>query len=164
MPLIKIIGNDSMQLGVFSYRMLLPKSIPCFRNQADSVVDFVQLQPYAGKEASTKTVAKLLTTDEALYCLMICYDEKKNIQKNTGKLDDFGGDIVSLMLDTFGDRRTAYKFAVTASGVRSDCRLLDDNELHERRPEYDIEGNFVSDRLRLTDRVGVTKVKYLYYF
>jgi hypothetical protein len=30
------------------------------------------------------------------------------------------------MLDTFGDKRTAYKFAVTASGVRSDCRLLDD--------------------------------------
>jgi hypothetical protein len=95
-------------------------------NQADSVVDFVQLQPYAGKDPSTKTVAKVLTTDEALYCLMICYDEKKNIQKNTGKLDDFGGDVVSLMLDTFGDRRTAYKFAVTASGVRSDCRLLDD--------------------------------------
>ncbi|MGH7450227.1 MAG: DUF5916 domain-containing protein [bacterium] len=95
-------------------------------NQADSVVDFVQLQPYAGKDPSTKTVAKLLTTDEALYCLMVCYDEKKNIQKNTGKLDDSGGDVVSLMLDTFGDRRTAYKFAVTASGVRSDCRLLDD--------------------------------------
>ncbi|MDZ7289374.1 MAG: carbohydrate binding family 9 domain-containing protein [candidate division KSB1 bacterium] len=95
-------------------------------NQADSVADFVQLQPFAGKEPSVRTVAKLLTTEEAMYCLMVCYEEKKNIQKNTGKLDDFGGDIVSLMLDTFGDKRTAYKFAVTASGVRADCRLLDD--------------------------------------
>lgn len=95
-------------------------------NQADSVVDFVQLQPYAGKDPSTQTVAKVFTTEEALYCLMICYDEKKNIQKNTGQLDNVDGDIVSLMLDNFGDRRTAYKFAVTASGVRSDCRLLDD--------------------------------------
>jgi hypothetical protein len=41
-------------------------------------------------------------------------------------LDDFGGDVVSLMLDTFGDKRTAYKFAVSASGIRSDCRMLDD--------------------------------------
>lgn len=38
------------------------------------------------------------------------------------------------------------------------------NELHERQPEYDSEGHPVSDRLQLTDRVDVTKVKYLYYF
>lgn len=30
------------------------------------------------------------------------------------------------MFDTFGDRKTAYKFAVTASGVKADSRLLDD--------------------------------------
>jgi hypothetical protein len=30
------------------------------------------------------------------------------------------------MLDTFNDHQTAYKFAVSASGVRSDCRLVDD--------------------------------------
>lgn len=93
---------------------------------ADSVSDFVQLQPYAGKDPSRKTVAKVLTTDENLYCLMICYEERIHIQDNTGKLDDFGGDVVSLMIDTFGDKRTAYKFAVSAGGVRSDSRLLDD--------------------------------------
>ena len=30
------------------------------------------------------------------------------------------------MLDTFNDRQTAYKFAVSASGVRADARMLDD--------------------------------------
>ncbi|RIK78427.1 hydrolase, partial [candidate division KSB1 bacterium] len=118
--------DKTLQLKKFSAGIVVDGVIDPAWAQADSVVDFVQLQPFAGKEPSTKTVAKLITTEEALFCLMICYDEKKNIQKNTGKLDDFGGDIVSLMLDTFGDRRTAYKFAVTASGVRSDCRLLDD--------------------------------------
>jgi hypothetical protein len=93
---------------------------------ADSVSDFFQLQPYFGKEPFRKTTAKVFTSDDALYCLMICYDEKVNIQENTGMLDQNNGDIVSIMLDTFGDKKTAYKFAVTSSGVRSDCRLLDD--------------------------------------
>jgi hypothetical protein len=95
-------------------------------NLADSVSDFVQYQPYVGKEPSRKTVAKLLTTDEGLFCLMVCYDNKEDIQQHNGKQDDLNGDVVSLMLDTFGDKRSAYKFAVSASGGRSDCRLLDD--------------------------------------
>ncbi len=118
--------EKSLQLKKISTAITVDGVIDPVWAEADSIADFVQLQPFAGKEPSTKTIAKVLTNDEALYCLMICYDEKKNIQKNTGKLDDFGGDVVSLMLDTFGDKRTAYKFAVTASGVRSDCRLLDD--------------------------------------
>lgn len=105
-------------------------------SMADSVSDFVQLQPYAGKEPSRKTVAKVLTTEESLYCLMICYEDKVNIQDNTGKLDDFAGDVVSLMVDTFGDKRTAYKFAVSAGGVRSDSRLLDD----ARNRDYNWDG------------------------
>src|SRR3990170_3370600 len=103
---------------------------------ADSVSDFIQLQPYAGKDPSRKTVAKVLTTDENLYCLMICYEDKIHIQDNTGKLDDFAGDVVSFMIDTFGDKRTAYKFAVSAGGVRSDSRLLDD----ARNRDYNWDG------------------------
>jgi hypothetical protein len=110
-------------------------------NSADSVSDFVQFQPYYGKEPSRKTIAKVVTTDEALYCLIVCYDERKNIQNNTGKLDEFTGDIVSIMLDTFGDKRTAYKFAVAASGVRSDCRLLDD----ARNRDYNWDGIWFAD-------------------
>ncbi len=93
---------------------------------ADSVSDFVQLQPFHGKEPSRRTVAKVLTTDDALYSLIVCEDDREEIQAFAGKLDQFSGDVVSVMLDTFGDKRTAYKFAVSASGVRSDCRLLDD--------------------------------------
>jgi hypothetical protein len=105
-------------------------------NTADSISDFFQLQPYFGKEPPRKTTAKVLTSDDALYCLIVCYDDKVNIQETTGMLDQNGGDIVSIMLDTFGDKKTAYKFAVTASGVRSDCRLLDD----ARNRDYNWDG------------------------
>ncbi|HEX9251211.1 MAG TPA: sugar-binding protein, partial [Ignavibacteriaceae bacterium] len=95
-------------------------------NYADSTVNFFQLDPYYNQPTSVKTVAKVLTTEEALYCLMICYDNKKYIQANSGMQDWYTGDIASIMLDTFGDKQTAYKFAVNASGVKSDSRMLDD--------------------------------------
>ncbi len=105
-------------------------------SNADSVSDFVQFLPYNNKSPIKRTVSKLLTTEKSLYCLIICYDNKANIQKFTGQLDDFGGDVVSVMLDTFGDNRTAYKFAVSAGGVRSDARMLDD----ARNKDYNWDG------------------------
>lgn len=109
--------------------------------QADSATDFFQLQPYFNQSPSVKTIAKILTTNDALYCLMICFEEKEKIQQTTGMLDQFSGDIVSIMLDTFGDKKTAYKFAVTASGGRADSRLLDD----ARNREYSWDGIWFAD-------------------
>ena len=56
---------------------------------ADSVSDYVQFQPYNGKVPLRRTISKILTTDQNLYCLMICYDEKENIQNFTGLQDNF---------------------------------------------------------------------------
>jgi hypothetical protein len=111
-------------------------------NQADSVSTFFQLSPYFAQAPSKRTVAKVLTTDDAIYCLMINYDDRANIQSNAGVLDEFGSsDIVSFMLDTFNDKKTAYKFAVTAAGVRLDCRLLDDG----RNRDYNWDGIWFAD-------------------
>ncbi len=93
---------------------------------ADSTVLNFQLQPYYGQNPTVRTTAKVLSTGDALYCLMICSQPVSTIESNTGLLDQYAGDAVSIMLDTFNDRQTAYKFAVSASGVRSDARMLDD--------------------------------------
>lgn len=108
---------------------------PAWMN-ADSVVNFFQLDPFYGQEPSQKTVAKLMASDDALYCLMICYDNTGQVQVNSGTHDQFTGDIVSIMLDTYNDQRTAYKFAVSASGVKSDCRMVDDG----RNRDYSWDG------------------------
>ena len=109
-------------------------------SEADSVSDFVQLQPFAGKAPSYKTVAKLLSNEQSLYCLIKCHEDAERIQRHKGKLDDMGGDVVSLMLDTFGNKRTAYKFAVSAAGVRGDSRMLDD----ARNRDYSWDGIWFS--------------------
>ncbi len=93
---------------------------------ADSVTEFTQQSPYHGAAPTYRTVARLLTTDQSLYCLIVAYAPEHRIERQHGFLDNSSGDFVSLMLDTFGDRKSAYKFAVTAGGVRSDARLLDD--------------------------------------
>jgi hypothetical protein len=95
-------------------------------NRADSVADFFQLQPFYAKPPTQRTVARVLTTSEALYCLLVCYDNRQGVEQITGVHDQSDGDVVSIMLDTFGDRQSAYKFAVSASGVQSDARMLDD--------------------------------------
>ena len=95
-------------------------------SQADSAVNFIEFSPYYDTKPGRKTVAKILSTNDALYVLIIAYDKKQDIQRFTGMLDNFSGDFVSIMLDTFDDNRTAYKFIVSANGVRGDARLLDD--------------------------------------
>ena len=107
---------------------------------ADSVSDFFQMEPYYGKPPSRNTVAKVLTTPDALFCLMVCHDHGPDVQVITGLLDQSDGDVVSIMLDTFNDRQSAYKFAVSAAGVRADCRLLDD----ARNRDYSWDGVWFS--------------------
>lgn len=118
--------NKEITLRIINIDISIDGIIDPAWSQADSVQDFFQLQPYFNQPPSVQTVAKVLTTDETLYCLMVCYEDGEKIQQNTGMLDQFSGDIISIMLDTFGDKKTAYKFAVTSSGVRADSRLLDD--------------------------------------
>lgn len=109
---------------------------------ADSASDFFQFQPYYGKSPARKTTAKLLTTESSLFCLLICYDNKENIQNHNSNHDNpSSDDFTSIMLDTFGDKKTAYKLGVTASGVRVDCRLLDD----ARNRDYNWDGVWFSD-------------------
>ncbi len=100
-------------------------------NTADSATNFFQLHPYYGKKPTWPTVAKLLSSNNALYCLIICYEDKRDIQSYTGTLDNTTGEYVSLMLDTFDDKKTAYKFVVSVSGVRGDARLLDDARVRD---------------------------------
>ena len=103
---------------------------------ADSITDFVQFQPYNNKQPNDRTIAKVLSTETSLYCLIICYDREGVTAYQTGMLDDTGGDIVSIMLDTFNDQKTAYKFGIGAGGARVDARLLDD----ARNRDYNWDG------------------------
>lgn len=133
--------NKIMHLKKIDKKIMIDGEIDEVWMQADSVSDFVQYAPYNKTKPTQETVVKVASTDDAIYCLFICYDDYESIQIQTGVLDDYAGDGVSLMLDTFGDRRTAYKFIVYASGVKADVRLLDD----ARNRDYDWDGIWFAD-------------------
>ena len=80
-----------LHLVKFNSEIIIDGKIDDAWSAADSVTNFFQLEPYYNQPTSVKTVAKVLTTEEALYCLMICYDDKKNIQANAGMQDGFTG-------------------------------------------------------------------------
>ncbi len=150
-------SDKTMSLHRISSDITLDGVIDPIWSEADSAEQFIEQLPYYGRTPSHRTVARLLTTEEALYCMIVCYEPRDMIQKTTGKLDESAGDIVSLMLDTFGNKRTAYKFAVTASGVRNDCRLLDD----ARNRDYSWDGIWFS-AARIYDWGFVVEMKIPY--
>ncbi len=124
-------GNKKLYLRKTNVEIKLDGKIDPIWTTADSATNFFQLSPYYDKKPTYRTVAKVLTTDKALYCLIICYEAKKYIQPFTGMLDNTNGEYVSIMLDTFDDNKTAYKFMVSVSGVRSDAMLRDDGRISD---------------------------------
>ncbi len=128
--------NKSLHLRVIEAPIVLDGLIDEQWDRADSTSSFLQHSPAHGAAPSRRTVAKVLTSDKALYCLMICNEDADAIEARTGYLDNGSGDFVSFMIDTFGDRKSAYKFAVSAGGVQSDARLLDD----ARNRDYNWDG------------------------
>ena len=95
----------------------------CWANAAVAK-DFLQFQPYNGKEPSLPTEVKIIYDDQAIYFGAIMYDNNPDsIIKDLGVRDDFtrmNSDLFTILINTFNDGVNAVEFMVSASGVQSD--------------------------------------------
>ncbi|MBX2897409.1 MAG: carbohydrate binding family 9 domain-containing protein [Cyclobacteriaceae bacterium] len=83
--------------------------------------DFRQVNPDKGKPASVQTKFKILYDDKNLYVIFRCYDpEPEKIVKRMSRRDSFDGDWVEIHIDSYYDKRTAFSFTSSVSGVKSD--------------------------------------------
>ncbi|MFH1941424.1 MAG: sugar-binding protein, partial [bacterium] len=83
--------------------------------------DFIQREPYEGKEPGQKTAFKILYDDKNLYVGIRAYDtEPEKINKRMSRRDNTDGDIVGIQLDSYQDHLTAFTFLVNAGGVKMD--------------------------------------------
>ncbi len=83
--------------------------------------DFRQVNPDKGKPASVQTKFKILYDAKNLYAIFRCYDPEPNkIVKRMSRRDSFDGDWVELHIDSYYDKRTAFSFTSSVSGVKSD--------------------------------------------
>ncbi|GAI65214.1 unnamed protein product, partial [marine sediment metagenome] len=94
---------------------------------ADSVTEFIQYRPYEGIEPMESTVVYILQDDQNLFVAFKCYCKKEMPVALLGGNEDY----VALYLDTFGSKRLAYYFRVTASGMRTDGITFDDGRSHD---------------------------------
>lgn len=94
------------------------------------VSDLTQKDPDEGTPARNRTEIAFRYDEAALYigARMYC-EEPDRIRSTVSRRDDGGNsERVIVSLDTYRDRRTAYTFAVTASGVRIDYYHPSDHE------------------------------------
>lgn len=92
---------------------------------------FVQKDPLEGAPISEETEVAAVYDDDALYfgARMHCPRPKEHIRATTSRRDQVGNsERFIVTLDTYHDRRTAYSFAVTATGARADYYHPSDNE------------------------------------
>ncbi|PYO75564.1 MAG: hypothetical protein DMD64_00050, partial [Gemmatimonadetes bacterium] len=95
---------------------------------ADSaaVTDFRQHEPGDGIPVSERTTAYLSYDDVNLYVVFVCRDDPAKVRANVARRDDIShDDHVIVYLDTFHDRKRAYRFAVNPFGVQQDGILTD---------------------------------------
>ncbi len=83
--------------------------------------DFIENQPDENTPPSQKTKFKIAYDQKYLYVAYRCYDaEPDKIEKRLSRRDGFAGDRITLILDTYHDKRTAFSFTITAAGVKGD--------------------------------------------
>ncbi len=91
--------------------------------QQAQVVELVQQAPQPGKPTPYKTEVRVLVSADTVYFGFVCKDPNPNsIAVHTQRRDGdvTGDDTVSVVLDTYGDRRTGYFFQINSAGTRVD--------------------------------------------
>jgi hypothetical protein len=98
--------------------------------QATAIADFIQKEPVEGAPPTERMEIRFAYDSSALYIGARMYTNPGSpIQAPMGRRDrSEQAESIQVALDTFHDRRTAYVFGVTASGVRIDRFHPEDNE------------------------------------
>ncbi len=107
-----------------------------FWQRAPALTDFVQAEPNEGAEPFDPMDVRFVFDESALYVGARMSSGTSGIQAPMSRRDDGDqAEYLQIELDTFLDRRTAYMFGVTASGVRLD-------HFHPTDDETDVDPQF----------------------
>lgn len=89
--------------------------------------DFTQRDPADSAAPSQPTAFKILYDDKNLYVLIRAFDDEPDkIVKRMSRRDGFEGDWVEINIDSREDKRTAFSFTASVSGVKGDEYISND--------------------------------------
>nr|WP_242610701.1 DUF5916 domain-containing protein [Aquimarina brevivitae] len=87
----------------------------------DWTADFIESNPDENTPPDQESRFKIIYDQKYLYVAYRCFDkEPENIEKRLSRRDGFAGDRITIILDTYHDKRTAFSFTITAAGVKGD--------------------------------------------
>jgi len=98
-------------------------------SQAVAATDFRQQEPNEGELASEKTEVRLLFDEKTLYVGVHAFDSEPSRINSRELVRDAtfsNDDKVEIILDTYHDRRNAYRFAVNPLGTQQDALITDE--------------------------------------
>lgn len=91
--------------------------------------DFIEHEPDENTEPTFQTQFKILYDSKYLYVGIRAFDsEPRKIEKRLSRRDGFAGDRVTIGIDSYYDKRTAFLFTVTAAGVKGDEFVSDNGD------------------------------------
>ena len=133
-------GEIAVRAHSLSVPLLLDGALdePIYRNLS-SVTDFIQQEPDEGRPATDQTELWVFFDADTLYVALRCWSEYPDrIIANEMQRDGqgiFGNETVSVLLDTFYDRRNGFEFKTNAMGG-----LFDGTIVGERNSNRDWNG------------------------
>jgi Domain of unknown function (DUF5916)/Carbohydrate family 9 binding domain-like len=101
---------------------------------ADSIDDFRQREPLEGAAATERTVVKVARDADALYIIVRCYDSNmaavraSQLRRDADLSSD---DHVTLLIDSFNDRRSAFVFGTNPNGAMWDAQFTGVEDVNE---------------------------------
>lgn len=91
--------------------------------------DYIENQPDENTPPSEQTKFKILYDKKFLYFAFRCYDkDPAGIVKRLSRRDGFEGDWVEVNIDSYHDKRTAFSFTISVSGVKGDEFVSDNGD------------------------------------
>lgn len=101
---------------------------PCW-SLVDYAGNFTQYQPEDGTEPTQPSAFKVLYSDKFIYFAFRCYDSNpEEIVSRMSRRDGFQGDWIEVNLDSYNDKRTAFSFTTSVSGVKGDEFVSNDGD------------------------------------
>ena len=83
--------------------------------------DFIERDPDENTPPSEQSKFKIVYDQKYLYVAYRCYDSNPSkIERRLSRRDGFSGDRITIIIDSYHDKRTAFSFTITAAGVKGD--------------------------------------------
>ena len=113
--------------------------------EVPAVTGFIQVEPVEGVPASERTEAWILFDDDSVYISARCWDSAPESQWVVNELrrdsmNTFQNENLTILLDTFYDRRNAVYLLVTPIGGRLDGQVTDERDFNgDWNPIWEVE-------------------------